>query len=122
MEFSKLPPNRTLGNYVYNTQAFLGQGAYGQVYLGHPRNKPQTNVAIKKMDLNKLRDPELQKSLNNELSILKLLGGPHNCGLIDEFKSTRNQYIVQPLCNGGDMRAYLTKFEKIPETQALLIL
>jgi len=37
------------------------------------------------MDLNKLTDPELQKSLDNELTILRLLGGPHNCGLLDEF-------------------------------------
>ena len=39
------------------------------------------------MDLNKLWDPEFKKSLNNELSILKLINSPYNCGLLDEFRT-----------------------------------
>jgi hypothetical protein len=36
MKYANLPPNRKVGNWVYNEQAKLGAGAFGTVFLGHP--------------------------------------------------------------------------------------
>lgn len=54
--------------------------------------------------------------------ILQLLKGHHTCGLLDHFRTANNTYIIQPFCNGGDFRSYLTKQHKIPEESALKIL
>lgn len=36
MQYANAPPNKKIGDYVWNHQALLGEGAFGKVYLGHP--------------------------------------------------------------------------------------
>ena len=33
-KFDNLPPNREVGNYCWNDQAKLGEGAFGKVFYG----------------------------------------------------------------------------------------
>ena len=122
MNYANHPPNKKIGPYMWNHQAFLGQGAFGKVYLGHHQDKPQEYVAIKQMDMKNLQDKVMRDALQNELMILQLLKGYHTCGLLDHFRTANNTYIIQPFCNGGDFRSYLTKQHKIPEENALKIL
>ena len=47
MQYVNYPPNKKIGDYVWNHQALLGQGAFGKVYLGKPQNDSNTIVAVK---------------------------------------------------------------------------
>ena len=38
------------------------------------------------------------------------------------YTTSNNQYIIQPFCNGGDLRGYLNKKKKVDEHEGLLIL
>lgn len=57
-KFHHLQPNREIGNYMWNDQAKLGEGAFGKVFYGKRKGNGAV-VAIKEMDMNNLRDPGL---------------------------------------------------------------
>ncbi len=63
MQYVNAPSNKKIGDYVWNHQALLGQGAFGKVYLGHPSAELQSIIAVKQMDMKKLSDPAMKAAL-----------------------------------------------------------
>lgn len=91
------------------------------VYLGFKKNNKKEIVAIKIMDKKKLVGETMQKALQNELNILKLLKGPNTCGILNHYPTANNHYIIVPFCNGGDLRKYLNKRNRVSEDEGLKI-
>lgn len=56
-----------------------------------------------------LKTEEMKKALANEISILKMLKDNYTCGMIKDYQTTNNYYIILPFCNGGDLRQKLNK-------------
>lgn len=75
-----------------------------------------------------LKTEEMKKALANEISILKMLKDNYTCGMIKDYQTTNNYYIILPFCNGGDLRQKLNKLQNkendkyISEADALQIL
>lgn len=56
------------------------------------------------MDMKNLKTEDMKKALSNEISILKMLKDGNTCGMIKDYQTTNNYYIILPFCNGGDLR------------------
>ena len=117
MKYKDLKPTKKVGNYAWNHQAHLGSGAFGDVYLGHD-TRNDTLVAVKVMSNAKLSDPYLQEALKKEIKIMSSLKGQNTVKLLENLASQSNTYLIQEFCDGGDFRHYLTKKNKLDETEA----
>lgn len=121
MKYKDLKPDKKVGNYAWNHQAFLGSGAFGKVYLGKECGSG-TFVAVKTMNNDQISDPYMQEALQKEIKVMQTLKGINVVRLLDVFKSVSNTYLIQEFCNGGDFRGYLTKKVKLPEAEARKVL
>ena len=97
-------------NIVFKSK--IGNGVYGEVYLGQDIISKK-DFAIKKISKSKLLNPENEYCFNNEVSILKYLQ-PHpnliKFHLI--YESISNFYIIEEYCNGGNLEQNLIKYIK----------
>lgn len=62
--------------------------------MGHPEDNDGLLVAIKQIDMKNLIGIELRSALKNELMIIKLLNGNNTCGMIAEYLTVNNTYII----------------------------
>ena len=94
-------------NIVFKSK--IGNGVYGEVYLGQDIISKK-DFAIKKISKSKLLNPENEYCFNNEVSILKYLQ-PHpnliKFHLI--YESISNFYIIEEYCNGGNLDQVIKK-------------
>ncbi|CAD8073973.1 unnamed protein product [Paramecium primaurelia] len=113
--------DKRIENYFYNTGHIIGKGSYGCVYRGVDQNT-QTEVAIKIVKKAKFEgDSYSQKALVNEMIILKKLHSKNIVRLLDVCESQSNYYLIQELCQQGDLKKILKK-QQLQEQEAIKIL
>lgn len=106
-----------IGKYEYlpTKSNFLGQGSFSSVYLGRYIGstnkfiKKNTQVAIKIIDMSKLKDKSLS-ILQDEIKIMKIIKQhphPNIVTCYDIIVSDSITYIILEYCNSGDMRNIL---------------
>ncbi|CAF4190226.1 unnamed protein product, partial [Adineta steineri] len=59
----------TIGDYQYSKRDLIGHGAFAIVFLGHSKNSPDQQVAIKQITKKQLA--KSQSLLEKEIKILK---------------------------------------------------
>eukprot|EP00356_Strombidium_inclinatum_P010181 CAMPEP_0170494500 /NCGR_PEP_ID=MMETSP0208-20121228/14675_1 /TAXON_ID=197538 /ORGANISM="Strombidium inclinatum, Strain S3" /LENGTH=362 /DNA_ID=CAMNT_0010770563 /DNA_START=15 /DNA_END=1103 /DNA_ORIENTATION=+ len=90
--------------YIYSTDQLLGKGAFGNVFVGYKREEPQTKLAVKVVNLDRLfakceeKGPEI---LIREVNIMKELKHKNILNLLDSFSTNDNCYLITELCNGS---------------------
>ncbi|KAG5182971.1 putative serine/threonine kinase [Tribonema minus] len=88
----------------------LGEGAFGQVRLG-TNMRTEERVAVKIMELQRIKDLGMSVNVRREISSLKKLRHPNVVKLIEVLKSSSHIYLVCELAEGGDL------FDKIAEQE-----
>ena len=96
-----------LGNYI--TEKFLGEGAFGKVYLTKSENDSK-KYATKELDRAEIDSSEAKKYLNHEIKILKSLDHPNIVKFVDLKKTKKHYYIIMEYCNGGELSKNLEKY------------
>ncbi|KAM3132048.1 hypothetical protein pb186bvf_015792 [Paramecium bursaria] len=119
-QLSQLNPDKRIHNYAFNTQAIIGRGAYGVVYVGRNTETGQL-VALKAVPIQSFAVDQ-QALLNKEIDIMKDLDCPNIVKLLDVLTTTNNCYIVSELCTGGDLREFMKRAGAIEEQIAIKIL
>ncbi|CAD8046548.1 unnamed protein product [Paramecium primaurelia] len=119
-QLSKHIPDKRIHNYAFSTQAIIGRGSYGVVYIGRNIDSGQT-VAIKAIAFQQYSSDN-QALLQKEIDIMKDLDCPNIVRLIDVITTANNCYIISELCTGGDLKEYMKKSGPIEESAAAKIL
>ncbi len=120
-EASKLAtPKRLTGQKVgkYVLGDLLGQGAYGDVYVGAAKNSQ--NVAVKLLDASAARDAEVVARFKREAETAQRLDHPNIIRVLDIGSSRGRHYLVMELIHGGSLRKMLDR--KAPADQVLAVL
>lgn len=89
----------------------LGEGAFGVVYLGTERD---TNIkrAVKVIEREKIKNFQ---RFYNEVNSLKTLDHPHIIKLFEVYEDDNNVYLVQELCQGGELFDFIVESEFLTE-------
>ncbi|CAF0816387.1 unnamed protein product [Adineta steineri] len=106
----------TIGDYQYSKRDLIGHGAFAIVFLGHSKNSPDQQVAIKQITKKQLA--KSQSLLEKEIKILKeltKLKHENLVALLDCKESQNNVYLVMEYCNGGDLADYLQAKQTLSE-------
>jgi serine/threonine protein kinase len=78
---------------------------------------------VKVLQSNKLKSEHDQRNLKNEIAIMAEINSPHVVRLFDSTKTKNNIYLVQELCNAGDLDSYRKlRGGNLVEQEARLIL
>ncbi|CAD8124863.1 unnamed protein product [Paramecium sonneborni] len=117
MSQQKQGVEKRVEKYQYNTQNFLGDGSYGQVFKG-TNTITQQAYAIKVIPKNKIYNPE---ALNYELKILTKLKGENIVRLYETFVTQNNYYQIMDLCD-GDLRKLLEKQQTLTEEETIRLM
>ena len=122
----KSPDIKKVGDYNFNISTPIGAGSYGKVYLGYPKNFPQTLLAIKQISIpaNEKMRIELTKTLGRETGILKSLKNKNIVKFYDGFLTKNNVYMIFEYCDGGDLEVFRKKSPnyRLSEAQTLLFM
>lgn len=81
----------------------LGRGRYGVVHEAEDENG--LRWAVKSLPL----EPVGAEKLARELSVLPEVRSPFVVQVLASISSSRNHYLVQELCSGGSLKAYLAQ-------------
>ena len=92
----------------------LGKGSFGTVYLGTDISKDRL-VALKKIPLSIIRDPQNLQLLSNEILISAGVQSENLVKIIDIAEINNEKYIAYEYCNGGDLRRYIQIFKRFDE-------
>lgn len=98
----------------YDLGKMLGDGAYGQVYLGTHKTSNQVR-AIKKIPKNRIKHPE---RLETEINVMKISDHPYIVKLYDVWEDERYIYLVMECCNGGELFNHIIKKKRLSEREA----
>jgi len=86
----------------------LGKGRYGTVH--EAEDESGLHWAVRSLPL----DPVGADKLARELSVLPEVRSPFVVQVLACFSSSRNHYLVQELCSGGSLQAYLAQHGPVP--------
>ena len=109
-QFSNYRTNLTLEHYLgsscssaysIDSNAKLGKGSYGSVYLAHHR-KTHIAHAVKVLNVDHATAYYLRK-LQMEISLLKEIDHPNIVNLKEVYFGRRTVYLVTSLCRGGEI-------------------
>ena len=91
------------GDY-YELGQILGEGEFGEVFVGYPRQGGALGEerAIKIIDKSRMCDGDYEQVMN-EFNLLKGLTHPNILTLYGFFEDTEKCYIVTDICKGGEM-------------------
>ena len=99
----------------------IGSGSFGEVYLVS-FNRDEKLYAMKVYSKQKIIRTGLLKFLFLEKRILMNFDHPFIVKVHSAFQSPRKLYLVMEYCRFKDLGQYLTKFEKMPEYQARILI
>ncbi|GAB1221997.1 hypothetical protein ENUP19_0088G0027 [Entamoeba nuttalli] len=88
---------------TYKIYKKLGQGGYGQVYLGKDSSGRQ--VVVKKIAI----DTDNREKAMNEVKIMKKVNHNNVIHFIDSFVNKKNLIIVMEYARGGDLSRFIKK-------------
>lgn len=88
----------------YELGEILGEGEFGEVFVGYPRQGGGLGEerAIKIIDKSRMCDGDYEQVMN-EFNLLKGLTHPNILTLYGFFEDTEKCYIVTDICKGGEM-------------------
>src|SRR6185295_15134683 len=86
----------------YKLKGLLGQGGYGDVYVGEQRSGP--DVAVKILDSAAARDEEIIERFKREADTASRLDHPNIVRALDFGSARGRHYIVMELVRGGSFR------------------
>lgn len=89
-------------DYYTLSQDELGRGRFAHVVQAHPRDDPQTRVAVKVISKAGISDED-REHLRTEVAILKLVDHPHVVRLVSLFDEPERLYLVMEHVGGGDL-------------------
>ena len=95
----------------------LGEGAFGVVFLG---TEKETGLkrAIKAIERAKIKNFQ---RFYNEVNALKTLDHPHIIKLFEVYEDETNVYLVQELCEGGELFDFIVEQEFLTEDIAATV-
>jgi serine/threonine protein kinase len=102
-------PKRLTGQKVgkYTLGELLGQGGYGDVYVGEQKDGP--NVAIKVLEPSAARDEDVITRFRREAETAQRLDHPNIVRVTDVGSSRQRHYLVMELVHGGSLRRLLQR-------------
>ncbi|OAF68345.1 Serine/threonine-protein kinase SAK, partial [Intoshia linei] len=103
----------------FETKNLLGYGGFANVYLA--KNKiTNVNVAIKMIDIKKMRMNNMMKRVKEEVGIHCRLKHPSICECYDVFQDTNYVYLILEYCSIGEFLHYLRQLPdgKLSEMEA----
>ncbi|CAD8043843.1 unnamed protein product [Paramecium primaurelia] len=113
---------KNIDHYSFHTSDVLGVGSFGTVFQGIDL-KNNRYVALKMIAKdNLLNDPKGKSGLMTEIKIMKKLNHKNIVQLIDVLETQNNFYIIQELCENGDLSKFLKKNRQVDEKMALNII
>ena len=103
----------------YNILKTLGVGTTGKVKLGQHQNTGELVAIkiIKKIDFE--IKPNLEKKIQREIALMRLLDHPHIIKLIDVYESERHLDLVLEYAPNGELFDFLVRSQYFREDQAL---
>ena len=121
---SKFIPNikndeKQIGNYVIKN-IIRSEGYTAIVKAIHkPTDEKVTIKIIDKNELNKSQTAK--KSIEKEISILKILNHKNIIKLYEIIETTKKIYLVTEYCDGGDLFEYIIKLHQLTQEQSCII-
>ena len=104
----------------YKIVAKAGEGAFGKVWKGKHTDTGEIR-AIKEIAKTKIT-PELMENLLREVQISANLDHENIAKCYDTLESTRNYYIINEYCDGGDLENFIKKQKKLNIKDSLFIM
>ncbi|CAD8045924.1 unnamed protein product [Paramecium primaurelia] len=113
---------KNIDHYSFNTKDVLGSGSFGTVFKAMDL-KNCKYVALKMISKDKLlRDQNANNGVMSEIKIMKKLNNKNIVQLIDVLETSNNYYIIQEICESGDLAKYLKQYSFVNEKLALKIM
>ncbi|CAD8142078.1 unnamed protein product [Paramecium pentaurelia] len=112
---------KAIDHYSYAIDQEIGKGFSSRVYKGRDERTLE-NVAIKVIDMKKLKQSIHTQLLRNEIKALKSFNHQNILKLFDVYQTENNTYIITEFCDSGDLEKFLRKNLKIKEPEAIRIL
>ncbi|CAD8144826.1 unnamed protein product [Paramecium pentaurelia] len=112
---------KIIDHYSYAIDQEIGKGFSSRVYKGRDERTLE-NVAVKVIDMKKLKQSIHKQLLKNEINALKSFNHQSILKLIDVCQTSNNTYIITEFCDSGDLDKYLRKNLKLKEPEAIRIL
>ena len=103
---------KKIENYSYSANDKLGSGYSSEVFKGYDVRNGKS-VAIKVINLHKIREKGLEGLLMGEIKLLQELRHENLVYCLDALMTTNNCYIVTDHCAEGDLCSFLAKKGKI---------
>ena len=92
------------------------------MHYGYLKDNPNKYYAVKVIDRKRIRGKN-HELLVNEIEVMTEIQHRNVVSLISGTKTQTNYYLVQELCNGGDVDGFLkVRMGYLPEVEARLIL
>lgn len=99
---------KTIGDYKWSEDNFIGKGAFGSVYKGEKISTEET-VAIKILSLDNLKSFEDRMMIKKEIDILRKLKGENISRLFDVRAEGKTAFIIMEFCSDGDLQQYINE-------------
>ncbi|KRX02399.1 Protein kinase-like domain [Pseudocohnilembus persalinus] len=113
---------KKIDRFQFSLKDSIGIGSFGQVYKGK-EEKTHRPVAVKMISKQKIqKDEYLMNGLFSEIQVMKKLKSEYVVELIEVLETSNNYYIIQELCDSGDLRHILKKKKNLSEQEALQVL
>lgn len=104
---------KTIGNYEFNPDNWLGSGSFATVYRGRHRITKE-QVAIKEINVKKLKREhdelnveKIMRCIGTEIRIMKALQHENIIELKDVTLEGDTVYMILEFCGGGDIVSYM---------------
>jgi serine/threonine protein kinase len=108
------------GRPKYTVTAFLGKGAFANVYQLTTRAEG-THFAVKELEKRRyVKEGVLDRKLSNEMDIMKSIKHPHIVEYVEYHDFQDHLYIIMEFVPHGDLQAYL-KHGLLSEPNAILV-
>ena len=94
---------------------FLGEGAFGSVYMVKRKNSGTREIIRAMKEISKESLCSNEEELRNEIEVLKNLDHPNIMKIFEFFEDDKNMYLINEFCGGGDIAGLNDKYGIFPE-------
>lgn len=119
-DFVRKRQNETIRDH-YTLGKLLGEGQFGEVFVGTVNKSRGDTRAIKRIAKDLLSEED-HDEVFNEFFVLKQMDHPNICKMYEFFEDTDDFWFVQELCSGGELLDELERIENFNEATAGLIM
>lgn len=111
-------PEQIIGSYVVGET--LGRGSFGKVKRGRHTHSGEP-VAIKILNLQKLKSANMDKKIHREIEILRLFSHPNICRLYEVISTVTDMYLIMEYVEGGELYDYIVQKGRVRVPEARYI-